>query len=59
CGNVLGIFLAVRGVGYLLKREYGEMITFFVAAIFIGALVWAPDTVKDILTAIWDKIRGA
>lgn len=56
CGNVLAIFLAVRGIGYLIKREYGEMATFIVAAIFVGALVYAPDSAKDVLTGIWNKV---
>jgi uncharacterized membrane protein (DUF2068 family) len=57
-GNVFMAFLAVRGFGHWLKKEWGEMITMFVAAIFLAAAIWAPDAVKGILTGIWNKVAG-
>ncbi|MFE4497117.1 hypothetical protein ACFRKD_32195 [Streptomyces niveus] len=58
-GNLFGAFFAVRAFGHFLKREWGEMVTLFVAAVFVGGAVWAPDVMEDVLIAVWDKVRGA
>jgi hypothetical protein len=58
-GNVFSAFLAARSLGHLLKNEKGEMITLFVSAVFVAALVWVPDQVRDVLIGIWDIIRRA
>ncbi|MFI1568894.1 hypothetical protein ACH4ZX_38775 [Streptomyces sp. NPDC020490] len=58
-GNVLTAIIAVRGVGHFLKKEWGEMVTMGVAAVFVGAYVWAPDTVQTVLTGIWGKVSGS
>lgn len=57
-GNLFAAFLAVRAFGCWLKKEWGEMVTLFVAAVFVGALVWAPDAVQGVLTGVWDKVSG-
>ncbi|WP_236584346.1 hypothetical protein [Streptomyces sp. MBT53] len=58
-GNILTAIIAVRGVGHFMKKEWGEMVTMGVAAVFVGAYVWAPDTVQDVLTGIWGKVSGS
>ena len=58
-GNLFAAFLAVRALGHFIKKEWGEMVTLVVAAVFVGAIVWAPDTVKAFLTGVWDKVAGA
>ncbi|MCX5426084.1 hypothetical protein [Streptomyces sp. NBC_00078] len=58
-GNLFGAFLAIRALGHFLKKEWGEMVTLFVAAVFVGAVVWAPDLVKGVLTGVWGKVSGS
>jgi hypothetical protein len=57
-GNVFAALLAVRGLGHFLKKEWGEMVTLAVAAVFVGALIWYPDAVKAVLSGVWNKVAG-
>ncbi|MGW5851970.1 hypothetical protein ACWFQ8_29170 [Streptomyces sp. NPDC055254] len=57
-GNLFMAFLAIRALGHFIKKEWGEMVTLAVAAVFVGAIVWAPVVVKDFLTAVWEKVAG-
>ncbi|MFB7012294.1 MULTISPECIES: hypothetical protein [unclassified Streptomyces] len=58
-GNLFAAFLAIRALGHFLKKEWGEMVTLAVAAVFVGAIIWAPDSVKTLLTGVWDKVSGS
>ncbi|MEU6467487.1 TcpD family membrane protein [Streptomyces sp. NPDC046976] len=58
-GNMFAAFLAIRALGHFVKREWGEMVTLFVAAVAVGAVIWAPDSVKALLTGVWDKVSGS
>ncbi|MFD9593078.1 hypothetical protein ACFWA9_10010 [Kitasatospora sp. NPDC059973] len=57
-GNIFAAFLALRALGHFLKKEWGEMITLFVAAVFVAAIIWFPDGVKTVLTDVWGKVSG-
>ncbi|MFD8597720.1 hypothetical protein ACFV1L_22220 [Kitasatospora sp. NPDC059646] len=57
-GNLFLAVLALRAVGHFFKKEWGEMITLCLAAIFVGAIVWFPDGVKTVLTDLWGKVSG-
>lgn len=57
-GNLFLAFLAIRALGHFIKKEWGEMVTLLVAAVFVGAVVWAPLVVKDVLVGIWNKVAG-
>ncbi|MFE0654368.1 hypothetical protein ACFVZH_38120 [Streptomyces sp. NPDC059534] len=57
-GNLFMAFLAIRAVGHFIKKEWGEMVTLAVAAVFVGAIVWAPAVVKDMLVGVWNKVAG-
>ncbi|MGV9315206.1 TcpD family membrane protein [Streptomyces sp. NPDC003691] len=57
-GNLFAAFLAVRALGHFIKKEWGEMVTLLVAAVFVGAIVWAPEAVQDMLTGVWGKVSG-
>ncbi|MFF6852751.1 hypothetical protein [Streptomyces antimycoticus] len=57
-GNVFFAILAMRATGHFLKKEWGEMVTMGVAAVFVAAVIWYPDGVKDVLTGIWNKVAG-
>lgn len=58
-GNLFAAVLAVRAVGHFLKKEWGEMVTMCVVAVFVAAFVWAPDTVKTVLMGVWGKVSGS
>lgn len=58
-GNLFAAFLAVRALGHFLKKEWGEMVTLGVAAVFVGAIIWAPDAVQGFLTGVWGKVSGS
>ncbi|MEU4357274.1 hypothetical protein AB0N09_12185 [Streptomyces erythrochromogenes] len=58
-GNLFAAFLAVRALGHFLKKEWGEMLTLFVAAVFVAGIVWFPDGVKTLLGDVWKKVAGA
>lgn len=58
-GNLFAALLAVRALGHLLKREWGEMVTLFVAAVAVGAVIWSPDSVQSLLTGVWGKVSGS
>ncbi|MEU2395086.1 TcpD family membrane protein [Streptomyces sp. NPDC007369] len=57
-GNLFAAFLAVRALGHFLKKEWGEMVTLLVAAVFVAGIVWYPDGVKTLLGQIWGKVAG-
>ncbi|MEW1551508.1 TcpD family membrane protein [Streptomyces tsukubensis] len=57
-GNVFVVFLVARGIGHFIKKEWGEMVTLFIAATFVAGLVWAPETVQDMLEGLWGKVSG-
>ncbi|MGW2227460.1 hypothetical protein [Streptomyces formicae] len=57
-GNLFLAFLAIRAVGFFIKDEWGKMITLAVGAVFVGAIVWAPDAVQTVLTDVWGKVSG-
>lgn len=58
-GNLFVAILAIRAIGHFMKKDWGEMITLFVAAVFVGAVIWFPDGVKALLGGVWDKVNGA
>ncbi|MDJ0345556.1 TcpD family membrane protein [Streptomyces sp. H10-C2] len=58
-GNVFAAVLAVRAVGHFMKKDWGEMVTMGVAAVFVGAFIWFPDSVQAMLGGIWGKVSGA
>ncbi|MFI9005523.1 MULTISPECIES: hypothetical protein [Streptomyces] len=57
-GNIFIAFLAIRAVGHFIKKEWGEMVSLLVAAVFVGGIIWAPTVVKDMLLGIWNKVAG-
>ncbi|MEU4986623.1 MULTISPECIES: hypothetical protein [unclassified Streptomyces] len=57
-GNLFAAFLAIRAFGCWVKKEWGEMVTLFVAAVFVGALVWVPASVQEVLKGVWNTVSG-
>ncbi|MER5971637.1 hypothetical protein ABT112_18200 [Streptomyces sp. NPDC002055] len=57
-GNVFIVILAVRGIGYYAKREWGELIGHLMAAVVIAGIVYAPNVAVDLFKGIWNKVAG-
>ncbi|WP_432094913.1 hypothetical protein [Streptomyces sp. bgisy100] len=57
-GNVFIVILAVRGIGYYAKREWGELIGHLMAAVVIAGIVYAPNVAVDMFKGIWSKVAG-
>ncbi|MFF3764637.1 hypothetical protein ACFYYR_11200 [Streptomyces sp. NPDC001922] len=57
-GNVFIVILAVRGIGYYAKREWGELIGHLMAAVVIAGIVYAPNVAVDLFKGIWSKVAG-
>lgn len=51
-GNLLTILIVVRAVGAYARKEWGEMIALLIAAVVVGALVWANDAAISALKAL-------
>jgi hypothetical protein len=57
-GNLFVAALAVRMFGCFMKKDWGEMITLFAAAVLVAGIVWFPDVTVDLLKNIWQKVVG-
>lgn len=57
-GTIVFIVLAIRMVVAYGKKQYGEMITELIAAIFVFWFVFFPDNAKDTIKAITQSIFG-
>ncbi|MET9413366.1 hypothetical protein ABZY03_04100 [Streptomyces klenkii] len=58
-GNIFLIVLAVRAIGHYAKREWGELLAHFIAGVVVAGFVYASDSAKGMLTAIWNKVAGS
>ncbi|MEU8580536.1 hypothetical protein [Streptomyces abikoensis] len=58
-GNIFLIVLAVRAIGHYAKREWGELLGHFVAGVVVAGFVFASDTSKAMLIAVWNKVAGS
>ncbi|WP_190024896.1 hypothetical protein [Streptomyces hiroshimensis] len=58
-GNIFLIVLAVRAIGHYAKREWGELLAHFIAGVVVAGFVYASDSTKGMLTAIWTKVAGS
>lgn len=56
-GGIFLCVLIVRMVSAYAKREYGEMVTNFLAAIVVAGFVWDPTSVTGMLKAAWNMLR--
>ena len=58
-GNVFVAFLALRATGHFIKKDWGEMVTMAVAAVFVAGIIWFPDEVRSLLSGVWNKVSGS
>lgn len=59
CGNIAAALLAIRALGLMLKKDWGEMITMIVMAVVLFGFIYAPDTTNDLFVGVWDKVTGS
>lgn len=57
-GNVFIVIFIFRTIGAYAKREWGELITNFLAAILIVGFVYFTDSSIAILQGFWTLITG-
>lgn len=57
-GNIFIVVLAIRAVGHYAKREWGELVTSLLAAVFIAGVIYANDQTMTILKNIFTMIFG-
>jgi hypothetical protein len=55
-GHVYGGLIAIVGLVFLLNRKFTDLAIFFIAAILVGWLVFAPGQVADAARAIGERI---
>ena len=55
-GELYGGIVAVVGLVFLLNRKFTDLAMFFVAAILVGWLVFAPDQVASAARAIGQRV---
>lgn len=55
-GELYGGIVAVVGLVFLFGRKFTDLAMFFVAAILVGWLVFAPDQIADAARAIGHRV---
>ncbi|MBF6050153.1 hypothetical protein GO001_34125 [Streptomyces sp. NRRL B-1677] len=58
-GNLFIAVLAARLVGCFMKKDWGEMITMFAAAVLVVGFVYFPDQTVELLKTIWQTVVGS
>lgn len=53
-----GPVIALGGVFFLVNRRYTELAVYFIAALFVGALVYSPDAIASAARAIGREVFG-
>lgn len=57
-GNIFIVILIVRMISHYAKREWGELLTNFLIAVFIAWIVYSTDTFITFLRWLATKISG-
>lgn len=58
-GNIFIVVFIFRSIGAYSKREWGELITNFLAGVLIAGLIYANDQTIGLLKGIWNLIAGS
>lgn len=56
-GGIFLCVLIVRMVSAYAKREYGEMVTNFLAAVVVAGFVYDPTGVTGMLKSLWNMVK--
>ena len=57
-GNVFIIIFIIRTIGSWAKKEWGELVVSFLAAVVIAGLVYSTDAMVTVLKNIWALVAG-
>ena len=57
-GSVIMVVVAIRMFTAYTKKNWGELITEFIAVIFVGWFIWFPGSAKTTIVAIIHQIFG-
>lgn len=57
-GNIFIVILVIRMISHWAKREWGELLTNFLIAVFIAWIVYSTDTFINFLRWLANKIAG-
>ncbi|MGW4253374.1 hypothetical protein [Streptomyces californicus] len=55
-GNAFGAILAYRAVVYFFREDWGKLITYAFAAVFVFGFVRFPDQAQSVLGEVWGKV---
>jgi hypothetical protein len=55
-GNIFLGILIIVSIGFLLKKDSGKAVGFFITAIIVAVVVYLPDTAKQFILDLVDKI---
>ncbi|MFI9194237.1 hypothetical protein ACIG0A_33665 [Streptomyces californicus] len=56
CGNAFGAILAYRAVVYFFREDWGKLVTYAFAAVFVFGFVFFPDQAQKVLGEVWGKV---
>ena len=57
-GNIFIVILIIRMISHYAKREWGDLLTNFLVAVFIAWIVYSTDTFINFLRWLANKISG-
>lgn len=57
-GNIFIVILVFRALGHYAKKEWGELLTTVLAAVFIAGVIYANDQTMTLLKNIFNMIFG-
>src|SRR5690625_6405370 len=57
-GNIFIVILVVRMISHYAKREWGDLLTNFLVAVFIAWIVYSTDTFIGFLRWVAERARG-
>src|SRR5690625_7750646 len=57
-GNIFIVILVVRMISHYAKREWGDLLTNFLVAVFIAWIVYSTDTFIGFLRWVAEKVSG-
>lgn len=57
-GNIFIIIFVVRSIGAYGRKDWGELVMNFLAAILIAGLIYANAAVIEMLKTVWGLITG-
>jgi hypothetical protein len=57
-GALFMVIIGALAIYFLIKREFSRFVGFAVFAMLVGVFVFAPESVKNLGTTLWDTVFG-